>query len=709
MKKTVEDYMEKLYAGWLGKIIGVRHGAPIEMWSYEKIKNVYGEINDYLVDYRDFAADDDINGPIFFVRSLDDYECNRNLTPEQIGLTLLNYVPYEHGFYWWGGYGVSTEHTSYINMQNGIMPPRSGSTKQNGSVVSEQIGGQIFADVWGLVAPGNPKLAAEFAGKAACVTHDDNGVYGAKFIAACISSAFVEDNVRDIISEGLSVIPFDCSYAKVINGVIAHHKGNLDDWRQCYKYIKENYWIDCYPGNCHIIPNAAIICLSLLYGEGDFSKTINICNMCGFDTDCNVANVGTILGVLKGLDGIEYKKWRKPINDFHVCSSVVGSLNIMDIPSSVFYLARLAYRISGDAIEEEWKDIVKDNVSKFNFELPGSTHGFRISTDTQDVIETHMTNTETESYTGKRSLKVVANSLEAGGELRVFHKTYYRPEDFHDSRYDPSFSPIFYPGQTLKGCVMVPDTIKSPVKVCLYIKDGNSGEIFEGDGITLSSGKWEELLFETPYLEGACIEEVGIRIFSGYDRDGTIIAYLDDFDFLGMPHYTIDFEKEKIEEWHILHKEVSQFTYFKGIWTLEDGVLSGSCCDIGEAYTGNISWKDYTFEATLIPQLGTHHGINFRVQGAIRSYALWVVPNKIVLSKNNNGYKALVEIEFSWELEKEYKLKVELKGNKIMVFHENKKIIDYTDNDNPYLSGQIGASVQRGSHCHYKNFKIGRI
>ena len=97
MKTIPNDYVERLYAGWLGKLIGIRHGAPIEGWLHERIAMAYGEIDHYLVDYKDFAADDDSNGPTFFLRALKDYTYTESLTPEQIGLTWLNYAPYEHG------------------------------------------------------------------------------------------------------------------------------------------------------------------------------------------------------------------------------------------------------------------------------------------------------------------------------------------------------------------------------------------------------------------------------------------------------------------------------------------------------------------------------------------------------------------------------------------------------------------------------------
>ena len=65
-----EEFIEKIYAGWLAKIVGIRLGAPVEGWTYDRIRNIFGEVTDYLVDYHEFAADDDSNGPIFLVGRL---------------------------------------------------------------------------------------------------------------------------------------------------------------------------------------------------------------------------------------------------------------------------------------------------------------------------------------------------------------------------------------------------------------------------------------------------------------------------------------------------------------------------------------------------------------------------------------------------------------------------------------------------------------
>ncbi len=136
-----EEIIEKIYAGWLAKNIGVRFGVPVEGWSAEKIAQIYGDVTGYLAEYHDFAAGDDINGPTFLFRALEDSGRGMDMGSEDVAEALLNYAPFEHGFFWWGGYGVSTEHTAYLNLWHGIPAPRSGSMAQNGRITAEQIGG----------------------------------------------------------------------------------------------------------------------------------------------------------------------------------------------------------------------------------------------------------------------------------------------------------------------------------------------------------------------------------------------------------------------------------------------------------------------------------------------------------------------------------------------------------------------------------------
>lgn len=710
MKK---EFIEKIYAGWLAKIIGIRLGAPIEGWTYEKIKNIYGELDHYPVDYKEFAADDDSNGPLFFLKALEDGRNGFDLKAQDVAEALLNYAPFEHGFFWWGGYGVSTEHTAYLNLRNGIKAPRSGSIEQNGYTTAEQIGGQIFIDSWGLVTPGNPDLAAKYAKEAASVTHDGNGIYGGIFVAVCISYAFVEKNIHKIIEKGLSYIPQDCEYTRVVKAVMSFYEKYPDDWRSCFDYIYQNFGYDKYPGNCHIIPNIAVMILALLYGKGDFSDTLNICNMCGWDTDCNVGNVATIMGVRNGLEGINYDKWRKPINDFLACSSVIGSLNIMDIPYGATYIAKLAYALAGEEVPEPWKTIMEKRIDSCHFEYPGSTHAIRVWTEHHDKnsnqqMEYELINTDETAFSGSRALKAVVKPVHPGENVYLYKKTYYKPEDFHDSRYDPSFSPLVYPGQTIHGSAYIPEYGRE-ADVSLFVREEHSGRVFHSASVPLKKNEWKELEFKIPAMEGALIDEIGFCFhIHGLQREAIdFVGLIDDLYVDGRPEYTLEFDKEREEVWNGLHREISQLTKLKGLMYLEDGQLNLSCADFAEAYTGRHDWTDYRATFYLTPITGEHHMVNVRVQGAIRSYAVGLYPNgKVVLLKNDNGYEVLESKDFTWSAKTEYKIEITVKGNMLKATVNDEVTLEYTDQQRPYLSGSTGISVLQGSHCKYRKIVV---
>src|ERR671921_844630 len=202
------DYAERVYAGVLGKLIGVYLGRPVEGWTYDRITAVHGEVDRYIHESRGMplvVTDDDVSGTFTFLRSLPDHGNDPDLTPEQIGQTWLNYLIEKRTVLWWGGMGNSTEHTAYLRLKHGIKAPASGSIATNGKVVAEQIGAQIFIDGWGMIAPGDPELAADFARKAASVSHDGEAIYGAQVIAAIEAAAFVEPDINKLIDTAVGL------------------------------------------------------------------------------------------------------------------------------------------------------------------------------------------------------------------------------------------------------------------------------------------------------------------------------------------------------------------------------------------------------------------------------------------------------------------------------------------------------------------------
>ncbi|MEA4893782.1 MAG: ADP-ribosylglycohydrolase family protein [Oscillospiraceae bacterium] len=697
--------IEKIYAGGLAKIIGIRLGAPVEGWTYEKIKSVYGALSGYPVAYKRFAADDDSNGPLFFLRALEDSgRCGAALEADDVAEALLNYAPFEHGFFWWGGYGWSTEHTAYLNLRAGIPAPRSGSIEQNGSAVAEQIGGQIFIDTWGLAAPGNPDLAARMAARAASVTHDGEGINGGVFIAACISAAFEEQDIHAIIEKGLSYIPSESSYARLVREIMTFHESHPKDWEACFAYIQAKHGYDKYPGNCHILPNTAVILLSLLYGGGDFSDTLNICNRCGWDTDCNVGNVATIMGVRGGLSAIK-EEWRQPINDFLACSSVVGSLNLQDIPYGACYIAKMAWRIVGEPLPEPFRTIIDNRIDSCHFEFPGSTHAMEIRVDYMDhhsneIKETLLHNTDETAHTGLRSLRASAKPVNSGERVCVYKHTYLFPSDFHDSRYDPAFSPLVYPGQTIHGSVMLPP--EAPLcSVHLYARNARTGVMYMGEAQSPEKGEWAELEYAVPLMDGVLLDEIGFAFEIGSLPYAVpeFSAFVDDLYTDGMPAYTVDFSCEKTEIWTDIHREVSQFTRLKGLLYLDGGKAHLSCADMGEAYTGHYSWKDYKAGFCIEPVCGENHYVCLRVQGGVRGYFVGFESSKkfVILKNTRRGLQRLSEAPFDWQKGTEYTIEVIAEGSRITARVKDVTLI-VVDKERPYLEGFIGLAVRDGSH-----------
>ncbi|KXT12556.1 hypothetical protein AC579_7492 [Pseudocercospora musae] len=164
MSSIPPDYLHKVYAGVLGKLIGVYLGRPFENWTHQQIIEKLGPIHYYTHEKFGLPCvviDDDVSGTFTLVRALEEHG-HRILTSEEIGQTWLDNVIEHRTIFWWGGNGISAEHTAFANLEHkGIRGPDSGSIKTNGKTIAEQIGAQIFIDGWAMVAPGNPALAAQ--------------------------------------------------------------------------------------------------------------------------------------------------------------------------------------------------------------------------------------------------------------------------------------------------------------------------------------------------------------------------------------------------------------------------------------------------------------------------------------------------------------------------------------------------------------------
>ncbi|MFC5403206.1 ADP-ribosylglycohydrolase family protein [Cohnella soli] len=174
----------------------------------------------------------------------------------------------------------------------------------------EWIGAQIRVDGYAYGAAGRPELAAELAWRDASFSHVKNGIYGAMFCSAMIAAAFVESDVKRIIEIGLSEIPQRSRLAEDIALAVRIAENTTDQLE-----LVEKIWDAFKHYHCvHTNNNAALCAAALIHSGGDFEKGITTAVLGGWDTDCNGATVGSILGASLGAAALP-DAWIKPLND----------------------------------------------------------------------------------------------------------------------------------------------------------------------------------------------------------------------------------------------------------------------------------------------------------------------------------------------------------------------------------------------------------
>lgn len=689
-----KEYLEKTYAGFLGMNIGIRLGAPVEpsIWTSERIEKFYKDITDYVKPFKNFAADDDVNGPVYFLRALEDKIDSSSLTPNDVASAWLNYAREGVGMFWWGGYGVSTEHTAYLNLKNGIKAPASGSEAVNGLLRSEQIGGQIFIDTWGFISPGKTDQAVNLATVAASVSHDKNGLYGAAFIAACIAKAYVCQNIDEIIEDCLDYIPQDCTYAKVVKGVQEFYLKNSNSWRDCLKYLQENWGYDRYGGICHIIPNAGVCIMALLYGR-NFARSIEIATMAGWDTDCNAGNVGSIMGVMDGLKGIP-EHYRKPLKDSVVLSGISGYLNVVDIPSYVHKLYDLALKLEG----VKSNTAPNDGELHFTFDLPGSTHCLRVSNENLGTL----THVDDVCYNKHGSLRIGYARMARGQSFKVFYKSLYRRSDFDDERYSPIFSPTVNPGQKVDITYKVEKFNGETVCISPYIHSSFSNKDIVLNGkIIKSMEDWETISFIVPALEGEYCEEVGLLFESNspskfYDYGSLFIG---EFNVSGKAKYTVDFSKQKKEFGSILG-----FSHNHGAWELVDGWAEVMGLNHAEAMSGNYFTKNAKLSFVGQVNYGKSLLASLRVQGAMRGYYAGFYDDKLIIGKTVEGkLQILNAIDYPLILDKEYEFIFTASNDTLTLSLGSIKL---EVEDDSYKYGMLGFGIYQTGRAKIKNMRV---
>jgi len=195
------------------------------------------------------------------------------------------------------------------NLNHGIKAPMSGHPKYN--IHANDIDFQIESDFIGLMSPGLPREANKYADRVGRVMNWGDGLYGGMFFSGMYAAAFFESDPRKVVERGLLSIPADSDYARVITDVLRWSSENPNDWMKTWRLI-EDKWDKgdvCTEGalepfNIDAKLNGGYVALGLLYGKGDFAKTLEVATRSGQDSDCNPSSAAGILGVMLGYDQI---------------------------------------------------------------------------------------------------------------------------------------------------------------------------------------------------------------------------------------------------------------------------------------------------------------------------------------------------------------------------------------------------------------------
>jgi ADP-ribosylglycohydrolase len=607
-------YAERVYAGVLGKAIGVYLGRPIEGWPYERIVERFGSIVGYVnadLGVPIVVADDDLTGTFTFIRAIGDSGRGVAVDSTAIADAWLNYVVDGRTCFWWGGVGISTEHTAYKRLRDGVRPPASGSSATNGRVLAEQIGAQIFIDAWALVSPGRPKQAAELARRAARVSHDGEAVYAAQAIAAMEAEAFVTEDINRLLDTGLEVIPSASTIHRLISDLRTWH-ADEPDWRATRERFAATYPDASYPGACHVVPNHGRIILALLYGDGDFRRSLSIVNTCGFDTDCNSGNVGCLLGIRNGLSCFDAAPdLRDPVRDRLILPNADGGSVVTDALREALALTTIGCTLSGTTCAAP-----KDG-ARFSFALPGAVQGFSVQRG-----EGRLANVV--GPDGDYVLEVRCH----GQRVEISTPTFAVHAPARSGNYEVIASPTLDPGQLLTGTVGAPRSNRSPVSCSLLVQVGATTTL-RSPPVRLQAGENVDLCWRVPATRGFPIAHVGFAFEHPAGESNAV--FVDRLDWKGAPNVQL------VPVPTDLREPLGWVDAVDAVEVDNAALVVTATTGRGHLLRGSRDWGHYEASASIDVSGAVTGGIAVGVQGLRRYYALLVARGKLTLVKRRGG------------------------------------------------------------------------
>ena len=342
--------LDKIKGGWAGQTIGCTYGGPTEFgyrgtmiqdyilleWPEGQIKKFYDNSPGLY---------DDVYMDLTFVDVFDRLGLDAPVDSFAMAFAQAGY-PLWHA-----------NQAARYNILNGIMPPASGHWLNNPH--ADDIDYQIEADFAGLMSPGMPNSASQISDRIGHIMNYGDGWYGGVYVGAMYALAFVSNDVEFVVTQALKTIPEQSLFYQCMSDVIRWHKEFPHDWKQTW-FECEKKWssdIGCPEGvfapfNIDAVINSAYIIIGLLYGEGDFFKTIDISTRCGQDSDCNPASAGGILGAIIGYDKIP-AYWMKNLKEVEDIDFAYTNISLNKTYQMSFDQALQMIERGGGKVEED--------------------------------------------------------------------------------------------------------------------------------------------------------------------------------------------------------------------------------------------------------------------------------------------------------------------------------------------------------------------
>ena len=309
---STDTLLDKIMGGWAGQTIGVVYGAPTEFKHQgtlipdnQPISWGEGYVKHWWI--RKPGLFDDVYNDLTFAEAFE--QLGLDCSSEDLAMRFA-YAPYHL---------AHANQAGRYNVRQGIMPPESGNWLNNPH--ADDLDFQIEADFVGLMAPGMVHQALEIADKVGHIMNSGDGFYGGAFVSGLYSAAFIENNPAKIVDIALEGIPAESTFYQCIDDVRKFHKRWPRDWKRCWFEILKKWGSDtgCPKGvflsfDIDAKINSAYVAIGMLYGGGDFGRSMEIATRCGQDSDCNPATVGGVLGVMLGRSGIP-EFWSKPLEE----------------------------------------------------------------------------------------------------------------------------------------------------------------------------------------------------------------------------------------------------------------------------------------------------------------------------------------------------------------------------------------------------------